>query len=283
MSICWLEGVISLIIGAIAKNKHLSQSTSLSGNDEKTSVILHTHSPTMTGTIINMITVFIGGTIGMVVGSRFPDRVRQTVIAGLGLFTAAIGIQMFAKTENPIIVLGSLLLGGLAGEWWRIEDGLRSLGAFFERRFIQNPQNVEGSRFVRGFLTASLVFCVGPMTILGSIQDGLTGDYNLLAIKSVLDGFAALAFASSLGAGVLFSIPVILIYQGGISLLAAQAQAISTPAMMNEMSAAGGILLIGIAISSLLEIKPIRVGNFLPALFIAPLIVALLDAFRIQP
>ena len=219
----------------------------------------------------------------MVVGSRFPDRVRQTVIAGLGLFTAAIGIQMFAKTENPIIVLGSLLLGGLAGEWWRIEDGLRSLGAFFERRFIRNPENAEGSRFIRGFLTASLVFCVGPMTILGSIQDGLTGDYSLLAIKSVLDGFAALAFASSLGVGVLFSIPVILTYQGGISLLAAQAQAISTPAMMNEMSAAGGILLIGIAISSLLEIKPIRVGNFLPALFIAPLIVALLAALRIQP
>ncbi len=232
----------------------------------------------MTGTLINMVTVFIGGMLGLLVGSRLPDRVRQTVIAGLGLFTAAIGIQMFINTENPIIVLGSLLLGGLAGEWWKIEDGLRGLGAYFERRFIQNPENVEGSRFIRGFLTASLVFCVGPMTILGSIQDGLTGDYSLLAIKSVLDGFAALAFASSLGVGVIFSIPIILIYQGGISLLAAQAQAITTPAMMNEMTAVGGILLIGISISSLLEIKPIRVGNFLPALFIAPLVVALLAA-----
>lgn len=237
----------------------------------------------MTGTIINMATVLVGGMIGLLVGSRFPERVRQTIIAGLGLFTAAIGIQMFLNTENPIVVLGSLLLGGLLGEWWRIEDGLRGLGAFFERRFIPNPENVQGSRFIRGFLTASLVFCVGPMTILGSIQDGLTGDYSLLAIKSVLDGFAALAFASSLGVGVLFSIPVILVYQGGISLLAAQAQAITTPAMMNEMTAAGGILLVGIAISSLLEIKPIRVGNFLPALFIAPLIVALLAALRIQP
>jgi uncharacterized membrane protein YqgA involved in biofilm formation len=239
---------------------------------------LNAHTITMTGTLINMVTVFIGGMLGLLVGSRLPDRVRQTVIAGLGLFTAAIGIQMFIKTENPIIVLGSLLLGGLAGEWWKIEDGLRGLGAYFERRFIRNPDNVEGSRFIRGFLTASLVFCVGPMTILGSIQDGLTGDYSLLAIKSVLDGFAALAFASSLGVGVIFSIPVILIYQGGISLLAAQAQAITTPAMMNEMTAVGGILLIGISISSLLEIKPIRVGNFLPALFIAPLIVALLAA-----
>jgi len=119
------------------------------------------------------------------------------------------------------------------------------------------------------------------MTILGAIQDGLTGDYSLLAIKSVLDGFAAMAFASSLGVGVLFSTVVIFVYQGGISLLAAQAQALTTPAMMNEMTAAGGVLLIGIAISSLLEIKSIRVGNFLPALLIAPLIVAILTALNI--
>ncbi len=236
----------------------------------------------MTGTILNMITVFIGGMIGLLVGSRFPERVRQTVIAGLGLFTAAIGIQMFIKTENAIIVLASLLVGGLLGEWWKIEDGLKGLGGYLERRFTHVEENAEGSRFIKGFLTASLVFCVGPMTILGSIQDGLTGDYSLLAIKSVLDGFAALAFASSLGVGVLFSIPVILIYQGGLSLLAAQAQAVTTPAMMTEMTAVGGVLLFGIAVSSLLEIKPIRVGNFLPALIIAPLVVAILAALNIS-
>lgn len=219
--------------------------------------------------------------MGLLVGSRLPERVRQTVIAGLGLFTAAIGIQMFIKTENAIIVLGSLLVGGLFGEWWRIEDGLKGLGGYFERRFTHTQENAEGSRFIKGFLTASLVFCVGPMTILGSIQDGLTGDYSLLTIKSVLDGFAALAFASSLGVGVLFSIPVILIYQGGLSLLAAQAQAITTPAMMTEMTAVGGVLLFGIAVSSLLEIKPIRVGNFLPSLIIAPLIVAILAVLNI--
>lgn len=219
--------------------------------------------------------------MGLLVGSRLPERVRQTVIAGLGLFTAAIGIQMFIKTENAIIVLGSLLVGGLFGEWWRIEEGLKGLGGYFERRFTRTQENAEGSRFIKGFLTASLVFCVGPMTILGSIQDGLTGDYSLLTIKSVLDGFAALAFASSLGVGVLFSIPVILIYQGGLSLLAAQAQAITTPAMMTEMTAVGGVLLFGIAVSSLLEIKPIRVGNFLPSLIIAPLIVAILAVLNI--
>lgn len=242
----------------------------------------------MTGTLINIVAVLIGGLIGIAFGSRLPERVQRTIIAGLGLFTAVIGIQMFLKTANPIVVLGSLLVGGLLGEWWRIEDRLSNLGGYLERKFtkgeserISNPEktNDQGSRFIRGFLTASLVFCVGPMTILGSIQDGLTGDYNLLAIKSVLDGFAALAFASTLGVGVIFSTIVILVYQGGISLLAAQAQALISPDMMTEMTAVGGVLLLGLAISSLLELKPIRIGNFLPALLIGPLIVAVLDYF----
>ncbi len=246
----------------------------------------------MTGTLLNVATVLIGGTLGLIFGSRLPDRVRKTVVAGLGLFTAAIGVQMFLETENPIIVLGSILVGGILGEWWRIEDGLSNLGGFLERRFTgSKSSHLEASaaqsesasreRFIRGFLTASLVFCVGPMTILGSIQDGLTGDYKLLAIKSVLDGFASLAFASSLGVGVLFSSLTVLVFQGSISLLAAQAQAVITPAMMSEMTAAGGLLLIGLSISSLLELKPIRVGNFLPALVLAPLFVALVEYFGV--
>jgi uncharacterized membrane protein YqgA involved in biofilm formation len=141
---------------------------------------------------------------------------------------------------------------------------------------------MDSSRFIKGFLTSSLVFCVGPMTILGSIQDGLTGDYRILAIKSVLDGFAAFAFSSTLGVGVLFSTLVIITYQGGLSLLAGQAQAIITAGMMNEMTAVGGLLLLGIAISSLLEIKPIRVGNLRPALAIAPIIVFILERLGIS-
>ncbi len=262
----------------------------------------------MTGTIINIIAILVGGTLGMLFGARLPERIRQTVIAGLGLFTAVIGFQMTLKTQQALVVLGALLLGGALGEWLRIEDRLSQLGEWLEQRFtapttprlvleadaytghtpdkitgIQEPPQPDknGSRFVRGFLTASLVYTIGPMAILGAIQDGLTGDFSLLAIKSVMDGFASLAFASSLGVGVLFSSLVILAYQGGISLLAAQAQAWITTAMMNEMTATGGVLLIGIAISSLLEIKPIRVGNFLPALAIAPLIVAILVPFHL--
>lgn len=230
----------------------------------------------MTGTLLNIATVLFGGTLGLIFGARVPERLKATVVSGMGLFTAAIGMQMFLKTENPLIVLGALLIGTLLGEWWKIEDGLHSLGEGLEKRWGGGDSS---NTFVRGFLTASLLFCVGPMTILGSIQDGLSGDYRLLAVKSVLDGFASLAFASTLGVGVMFSALVILVYQGGLSLLAAQLNAVITPPMMNEMTAAGGVILIGLAISSLLEIKRIRVGNFLPALAIAPLIVWVLAQF----
>ena len=240
------------------------------------------------GTLINIITVLLGGSLGLIFGGRLPERVRLTVVAGLGLFTGAIGLRMFLKTEHSIVVLVSLLVGGLLGEWWRIEDGLRNLGQALERKFgggdekrTEEGRKGQSSNFVRGFLTASLVFCVGPMTILGSIEDGLTGNYQTLAIKSVLDGFAALAFASMLGVGVLFSVLVIGIYQGGLTLLAAQAQSLISTPMQLEMTAAGGLILVGIAISSLLEIKPIRVGNFLPSLLVAPILVAVLDALGI--
>lgn len=239
----------------------------------------------MTGTFLNIFTVLVGGMIGLGFGARLPAKVRETVVAGLGLFTASYGVKIFLDTQNPLIVLGSLLTGGILGEWWRIEDRLRNVGAWLENRY-RSRRSAEDmdkadqrNRFIRGFLTASLVFCVGPMTILGSIQDGLSGDYSLLAVKSVLDGFAALAFASTLGEGVLFSTLVILVYQGGLSLLAAQASAWINESMMTEMTAVGGVMLLGLAISSLLELKTIRVSNFLPALVIAPLIVALLSFF----
>jgi hypothetical protein len=232
----------------------------------------------MTGTLLNIATVIAGSIIGLIFGSRIPAKLKDTVIAGMGLFTVAMGLQMFLNTENPLIVLGALLIGTLLGEWWRIEDGLHRLGEILEKRFSREEDD-GSNKFVRGFLTASLLFCVGPMTILGSIQDGLTGDYNLLAVKSVLDGFASIAFASTLGIGVAFSSLIILVYQGGISLLAGQLNAIVNASMMNELTAAGGVLLMGVGISNLLEIKKIRVGNMLPALLVAPLIVWILGLF----
>jgi hypothetical protein len=238
---------------------------------------------TMTGTIINVIAILIGGTLGTVLGGRLPERMRQTVMGGMGIFVLAIGLQMFLKTANALVVLASLVVGIILGEWWQIEEGLHWLGRTLERRVMpqngaQEDHQARQERFVRGFFTASLLFCVGPIAILGSLQDGLTGNYQLLAVKSVLDGFASIAFASSLGIGVLFSALPILLYQGGLSLAATQIQPFFTNPMMVEMTATGGVVLVAIAINSLLELKSIRTGNFLPALIVAPLLVAALTA-----
>lgn len=232
----------------------------------------------MTGTIINVVAILLGSVLGLLFGARLSDQLKSTIISGLGLFIIAMGLQMFLKTENSLIVLGALLFGTLLGEWWRIEDGLHRFGVFLESKFSREDDD-GSNRFIRGFMTASLLFCIGPIGILGSIQDGLSGDYNLLVVKSVIDGFASIAFASTLGIGVAFSSLIIFVYQGGISLMATQVDAMVTTSMMNELTATGGILLIGIGVSNLLEMKKIRVGNMLPALLIAPLIVWMLGLF----
>ena len=227
------------------------------------------------GTLLNVMTVLVGGLVGTTLGSRLPERIRETVLHGLGLVTLTVGVQLTLQTRNILIVMGSILVGAILGEWWRLEDRLHSLGAWLEAR-VQGNGRAKSTTFIQGFVTASLVFCVGPMTVLGSIQDGLTGDYRLLAIKALLDGFAALAFASSLGVGVLFSVLTILVYQGALTLLASQAQQVLTPPMIAEMTATGGVLILGISLL-LLELKRIRLANFLPAIAIAPVVVFVLE------
>ena len=191
--------------------------------------------------------------------------------------TGLLGKSRVFKDDPVIEVLGSVLIGALLGEWWQIEAGLERLGGWLEKKFASSERSASSQeKFIKGFLTASLVFCIGPVAILGSIQDGLNGNFQLLAVKSTLDGFASLAFASSLGLGVAFAALPVLIYQGAITLLAHQLQPFMTDRMIAEMTATGGVMLVGIAVSGLLEIKKIRVGNFLPALVVAPIIVALL-------
>ncbi|PKO16853.1 MAG: DUF554 domain-containing protein [Chloroflexi bacterium HGW-Chloroflexi-10] len=226
----------------------------------------------VTGTLINVVTILVGGFIGLLLGNKLSEKVSHTVMMALGLFTMAYGLRLFLQTGNSLVVLGSLLIGVLLGEWWRIEEGLTLVGIWLEKKFNRG-QTTESARFIRGFLTASLLFCIGPMAVLGSIQDGLTGDFNTLAIKAILDGFASIAFASSLGVGVLFSSLIILIYQGGLSLLASQLQFLMTDVLLQEISAVGGLMLIAIALSSLLEIKKIRVASFLPAFLLVPVLV----------
>jgi uncharacterized protein len=235
----------------------------------------------MTGTIINVVAVLIGGVLGTLVGGRLPPRVQETVVWTLGLFTIALGIKLTLQSQNNLVTVGSALLGGLLGEWWNLDSLLQRLGGWLEARFSRSASDEATARFIKGFVSASLIFCVGPLAILGSIQDGLTGNYQVLAVKSLLDGFAALAFSASLGIGVIFSAAMILLYQGGISLLAAQVQALLTTPMINEMTAVGGLLVMAIGVGSLLELRPIRVANYLPALVIAPIIAAALHAFGV--
>ena len=230
----------------------------------------------MIGTILNVATVLVGGGLGTILGQRLPEKMRQTVMHGLGLVTLTVGLRMALTTANILIVMGSVLLGGILGEWWRIEDGLQALGDRLQQRLGSG----NGDNLTKGFVTASLIFCVGPMTVLGSIRDGMVGDYTLLAIKSLLDGFAALALASSLGIGVILSAVTVLVFQGSISLLAKWAQFGMSQAMITEMTAAGGVIIVGIGLI-LLDIKRIRVGSFLPAIFIAPFVVYALTVLRI--
>ncbi len=242
----------------------------------------------MIGTLINVVTVFFGTLAGVLLGDRFPERMRETMVSGLGLSTIGYAIlsliDSMSKQENVsakfIVVLLSVLIGSAIGEWVGLDALLSRFGAWLERKFGRSADAEGTARFVRGYIVASLVFCVGPMTILGSIQDGLTGDFSLLAIKSTLDGFAALAFAASLGIGVGFSIITIILFQGGLSLLAGVAQNVFTSPMLAVLSATGAIMIIGIGIT-LLDLKKIRLANFLPALLIGPIIVAVLHAFGV--
>jgi len=236
------------------------------------------------GTFINVGAVLAGTVIGTVLGSRLPDRVRETVMHALGLVTFMVAVSQGLAAFRPpltdlsrgavLVVLGSVLVGGVIGELLGIERGLDRAGNALKARFGRGQ-----ARFTEGFVVASLVFCVGPLTILGSIQDGLRGDFQLLAIKSLLDGFAALAFASALGWGVGFSALTVLIYQGTLTLAASAVADVFTEPMIAAMSAVGGVLILGIALR-LLDLREVRVANLLPALVIAPVVVAVMERLR---
>jgi uncharacterized membrane protein YqgA involved in biofilm formation len=234
----------------------------------------------MIGTLLNVFTVALGSAIGLLIGGRLPERIQTSVVTGLGLVTLVVGIDNALQTGNIILPLLSIGSGVIVGELLDLDGKLQAFGGWLQRRFGGGTGEAAASsdgqdsraRFITGFVTASLVFCVGPLTFLGSIQDGMTGDYQLLAIKSVLDGFAALAFASAMGIGVAFSIITVLVLQGGLALLGALAGGFMSDPMITEMTATGGLVLIGLSLV-LLDLKQPRMANFLPALLIAPLVV----------
>ena len=217
----------------------------------------------MKGTLVNTATVLVGSSLGLLIGSRFPEKINTIVMHALGLATLLIGFKMAFKTENIPLVIGSLAIGGIIGEILKIEEGLEKFGDFVKRKVKS-----ESGTFVLGFVTSSLVFCIGPMTVVGSIQDGVSQDANVLYAKSLLDGFASIVFASSLGVGVLFSSLTVLLFQGSLTLLGNHLSFLLKPEILNELTATGGLIIVGIGIY-LLGIKKIKVGNFLPALVVA--------------
>ncbi len=231
----------------------------------------------MIGTWINLFAIIIGGTLGMLIGGKLSSKVKSTLLGGMGLFTIALGVQMFLKTTNSILPLGALIIGGLLGEWMRIEEGVSVLGGWLERKFSKTDDAGDREKFIRGFLLASVLFCAGPVAILGSIQDGAQGNPQLLIVKSILDAFFALSFASTMGIGVAFSALPVFVYQAILTLFGAQLQNILNPTMMAELTATGGVVLMAVGVSGILNLYKIRVGNFIPSLFIAPLLVWVLE------
>ncbi|HYP18880.1 MAG TPA: DUF554 domain-containing protein [Chloroflexia bacterium] len=233
----------------------------------------------ISGTLLNVLTVLIGATLGLLVGGRLPERLQRIIMGGLGLATLLIGFQNALVTKNVLVLLGSILVGGILGELMRLDYRLDNLGNYLQKRLAGSGKGKGSDTFSEAFVTSSIVFCVGPLTILGSIQNGISGDIELLAIKSLLDGFAAFAFAAALGWGVYLSAGTVLVYQSALSLLA-WLVASGVPSRDNpyilEMTAAGGLIIVGVGLK-LLDIKELKLANYLPALAIAPLIVWVLE------
>ncbi|MBA2693826.1 MAG: DUF554 domain-containing protein [Rubrobacter sp.] len=220
------------------------------------------------GTAINVVAVLVGGGIGTLVGARLPEGMRSTAMGAIGIVTLLVGVSNFLEFSNPLVPLVSVVLGLVVGELIGIEAGLKRFGDYLEKRFSRGESPVS-----RAFVTTSLLFCVGPLTIIGSFEDGLTGNYELLALKSALDFIASLAFASVLGWGVLLSAGTVLVVQGSLTFGASFIEPFITEAMVAAATATGGVLIFGLGLM-LLDLKEVHVANMLPALMFAPLLIA---------
>ncbi|WP_426244259.1 DUF554 domain-containing protein [Nocardioides sp. LHG3406-4] len=243
------------------------------------------------GTLTNVATVLLGAGLGVLLGHRLPERTRDVVTDALGLVTLLIAGTSAWSVLDPVladavgssapmlIVLGSLLIGGIAGSLLRLETRVESLGGWLQRRLASGASSAERHRFVEGFVASSLLFCTGPLTILGSLSDGLGNGADQLFLKATLDGFAAIAFAASFGWGVAASALTVLVIQGGLTIVGVVLGDVLPDAHLAALTATGGLLLVGVALR-LLRIREIPVADLLPALLVAPLLVALVGALQ---
>jgi uncharacterized membrane protein YqgA involved in biofilm formation len=227
------------------------------------------------GTLLNTATVLAGATIGLTLGRVIPASLQKTIRVAVGLFVAVYGIQLTFKTRNVLILLVSVLVGVVIGEALRLDDAVQAIGRWAERR---TQRGGEPGRVSLAFVTTSLLFCVGPLTILGTFLDGTKGDITVLATKSTLDGFSAIVFAATLGWGVLLSAISVLVVQGSLTLIWVLAHTGLSDLQTAELTAVGGLIVLAIALG-LLELKQIKVANFLPSLVVAPLLAWVAHAF----
>lgn len=237
------------------------------------------------GTVINVATVLVGGLLGVMIGDRLPERMRRTIMQGLGLVTIAVAVVSMEPLFDPddglrrfVILIVAVISGGLIGEALTLEERLDAAGERLRKRFVRSEERDTHTMFVEGFVVASTVFCVGPLTIVGAIEDGLGNSIRLLAIKSALDGFAAIGFASVYGWGVLASLITLVVYQGGLTAAAALVEPLMTGEVQAVLGAVGSLLVLGIGLR-LLDIARVRVVALLPALLIGPLIAGVIEVF----
>jgi uncharacterized membrane protein YqgA involved in biofilm formation len=225
----------------------------------------------MIATFVNCGAVIIGSLIGLLLHRKINDSFKHVVYVGAGMISLVLGISMGLKTTQFVFMALALILGGILGEWWNVEGGILRFGEFLKKRFAKRDSDKD---FAGGFLNASVIFCVGAMTLVGAFKAGADGDYQLIFTKSVMDGFMAIMLTAAMGIGVAFSAITILVYQGGITLLAGILQPLVNELLMNELTAVGGVLVIMIGLN-LLGLAKLKTANYIPALLITIALVAL--------
>lgn len=218
----------------------------------------------MQGTLANVLAIILGAILGTLFGKQLPEKIKNTVMQGVGLVVLFIGLDMALETENLLIVLLSILAGAVIGELLSIQERLNKWGEKLKNRF----DSTGGSLFTQGFVSSSLIYCVGALAVMGPLESGLTGEHSILYAKSILDGVMSIVLSATFGIGVAFSALAVLLYQGSITLMAGWVSTFLTEAVISEITATGGILIIGLGII-ILDIKDIKVANLLPALLFA--------------